>query len=139
MAFFDTLKQSIKDIRNDNVIIGGDWNATWDNAGVKLNIDIVNMANIPSKRRTDKLRQLCTELKLLDLYRIFFPTQKEYTFIPSAVGLLNRSRLDFFIISENVLLRTSSCNIPHSLTSTVFDHKPVSLSTKRKKSYINNK
>ena len=139
MAFFDTLKQSIKDIRNDNVIIGGDWNATWDNAGVNLNIDIVNMANIPSKRRTDKLRQLCTELKLLDPYRIFFPTQKEYTFIPSAVGLLNRSRLDFFIISENVLLRTSSCNIPHSLTSTVFDHKPVSLSTKRKKSYINNK
>ena len=133
MAFFDNLKQSIKDIRNDSVIIGGDWNATWDNAGVNLNIDIVNMANIPSKRRTEKLRQLCTDLKLTDPYRTFYPTRKEYTFIPSAVGLVNRSRLDFFIISENVLLQTSSCNIPHSLTSTVFDHKPVFLSTKRKK------
>ena len=51
----------------------------------------------------------------------------------SAIGLTNRSRLDFFIISESVLSKTTNCSVPHSLTSTVFDHKPVYLSTKRKK------
>ena len=133
MPFFENLKKGIKELKNQNIIIGGDWNCTWDNSELNSNIDIVNMASIPSKRRSDKLREICTELKLTDPYRVFYPTRREYTFIPSAIGLTNRSRLDFFIISESILNKTIICSIPHSLTSTVFDHKPVFLSTKRKK------
>ena len=133
MPFFENLKKGIKELKNQNTIIGGDWNCTWDNSELNSNIDIVNMASIPSKRRSDKLREICTELKLTDPYRVFYPTRREYTFIPSAIGLTNRSRLDFFIISESILNKTIICSIPHSLTSTVFDHKPVFLSTKRKK------
>ena len=133
MSFFDTLKKGIKDLKNANIIIGGDWNSTWDNAEVNVNIDVINMANIPSRRRSDKLREICTELNLTDPYRTFYPTRREYTYIPSALGLTNRSRLDFFIISESVLNKTVNCSVPHSLTSTVFDHKPVFLTTKRKK------
>ena len=133
MPFFETLKEGIKNFKNSNVIIGGDWNLTWDSSDINLNIDVVNMANIPSRRRSEKLRSICIELNLLDPYRIFYPTRKEYTYIPSAIGLTNRSRLDFFIVSESVLSKTINCSIPHSLTSTVFDHKPVYLSTKRKK------
>ena len=96
MAFFDTLKKGIKDLKNANIIIGGDWNSTWDNAEVNVNIDVINMANIPSRRRSDKLREICTELNLTDPYRTFYPTRREYTYIPSALGLTNRSRLDFF-------------------------------------------
>ena len=133
MTFFDNLKRGIQSLRNKNIIIGGDWNATWDNSNVNLNIDTVNMINIPSRRRSEKLRLICEELKLLDPYRMFYPTRKEYTFIPSAIGMANRSRLDFFIISEGIVNKTTSCTIPHSLSSTVFDHKPIFLSTKRKK------
>ena len=45
----------------------------------------------------------------------------------------NRSRLDFFIVSESVLYKTVYSTIPHSLSSTVFDHKPIFMSTKLKK------
>ena len=47
--------------------------------------------------------------------------------------MTNRSRLDFFIVSESVLYKTVNSTIPHSLSSTVFDHKPIFMSTKRKK------
>ena len=115
------------------LLIGGDWNTTWDNSAVNLNIDVVNMVNIPSKRKSDKLRLICAELNLCDPYRIFHPTRREYTFIPSAIGMLNRSRLDFFVISEGIVNKISNCMIPHSLTSTVFDHKPIFMSTNSKK------
>ena len=133
LPFFDSLKDGIKSFPNDNIIIGGDWNATWDNNAIDLNIDVVNMANIPSKKKSDKLRLVCNELKLIDPYRMFYPTRREYTYIPSAIGMLNRSRLDFFLISEGIINNTVSCTIPHSLASTVFDHKPIYLSTKSKR------
>ena len=91
------------------------------------------MVNIPSKRKSDKLRLICAELNLCDPYRIFHPIRREYTFIPSAIGMLNRSRLDFFVISEGIVNKISNCTIPHSLTSTVFDHKPIFMSTNSKK------
>ena len=53
MTFFDNLKLGIQSLCNKNIIIGGDWNATWDNSNVNLNIDTVNMINIPSRRRSD--------------------------------------------------------------------------------------
>ena len=133
MGFYDNLKKGITDLRNENIVIGGDWNATWDNSVANINIDIINMANIPSKNRSDKLRGICSDLKLQDPYRVFFPTRKEYTFISSGIQMLNRSRLDYFIVSEQVLYKTINCTIPHSLSSTVFDHKPVYMSTKRKR------
>ena len=133
MGFYDNLKKGITDLSNENIVIGGDWNATWDNYVANINIDIINMANIPSKNRSDKLRGICLELKLQDPYRVFFPTRKEYMFIPSGIQMLNRSLLDYFLVSEPVLSKTINCTILHSLTSTVFDHKPVYMSTKRKK------
>ena len=133
LPFFDNLKDCLNSFNNDNIIIGGDWNTTWDNSAVNLNIDVVNMVNIPSKRKSDKLRLICAELNLCDPYRIFHPTRREYTFIPSAIGMLNRSRLDFFVISEGIVYKISNCTIPHSLTSTVFDHKPIFMSTNSKK------
>ena len=139
MTFFDNLKRGIQSLRNKNIIIGGDWNATWDNSNVNLNIDTVNMINIPSRRRSDKLRLICEELKLLDPYRMFYPTRKEYTFIPSAIGMANRSRLDFFIISEGIVNKTTSCTIPHSLSSTVFDHNRFSCPLREKKFNTNSK
>ena len=79
-------------------------------------VDVVNMVNIPSKRKSDKLRLICAELNLCDPYRIFHPTRREYTFKPSAIGMLNRSRLDFFVITKELLIKFQIARSPtHSL------------------------
>ena len=50
LPFFDNLKHAINGINNEHIILGGDWNTTWDNSLVQLNIDVINMTNIPSKK-----------------------------------------------------------------------------------------
>ncbi len=128
MAFFDNLQQNINSLACVNVVLGGDWNATWDNNIAENNIDVINMASIPSKRRSDKIREMARNLSLTESYRIFYPTRIEYTYIPGCLLQNNRSRLDFFLCSENLMPFCNNCSIPNSLNSTVFDHKPIYLS-----------
>jgi hypothetical protein len=85
------------------------------------------MANIPSFRRSNRIRELCRALNLTDPYRTLYPNTREYTFIPSGERQYNRSRLDFFLISCDLSELVKNVIIPHSLSSTVFDHKCVSL------------
>ena len=126
VEFFDNL-QVVLGRHRDPVIVGGDWNATLDGSRTELNLDVVNMRNIPSARRTEKILQLCNNLNLIDPFRTLFPNKKEYTFIPSAVNQNNRSRLDFFLISKDIFNEHTNCTIPNCLTTTLFDHKPVLL------------
>jgi len=88
------------------------------------------MRDIPSRRRSEAIKHMADNLNMTDAFRTFFPSKREYTFIPSAMGANNRSRLDFFLVSEGALAHARSCCTPHSLISTVFDHKPIFLSFK---------
>jgi len=99
LEFFNVLQTNLQNFQCP-VIVGGDWNATLDNSEVGVNIDVVNMRNIPSVRRTNRITELCRVLSLVDPYRFLYPSNKEYTFIPSSRLEHNRSRLDFFLISQ---------------------------------------
>jgi exonuclease III len=103
--------------------LGGDSDASFDCSLVNDNIDVFNMANIPSTRPSNHIRELCTALNLTDPYRNLYPNTREYTLIPSGDMQHNRSRLDFFIISRELPEQVKNVVIPHSLSSTVFDHK----------------
>lgn len=70
----------------------------------------------------------------MDPFRTLYPDRREYTFIPSRVTDQNRSRLDFFLISSSLFTNNTKITIPHSLTSTLFDHKPVLLEICKNKS-----
>ncbi len=124
---YDNLQRDILSLKNKTLILGGDWNASYDCSPVNENIDVLNMANIPSLRRSNRIRDLCTDLDLTDPYRHLYPNNREYTFVPSGDRQLNRSRLDLFIISCDLSAHVKNVTIPHSLSSTVFDHKCVSL------------
>jgi len=126
VVFFENLTNLLRN-RECQIIIGGDWNATYDNSEIGTNLDVVNMRNIPSFRRTNKIREMCANLNLTEPFRTLNPYKKEYTYIPSAINDQNRSRLDYFLISHTLFNQSTRCNVPHSLTSTFFDHKPVSL------------
>jgi len=131
LDFYDTLSVFLRS-NNCPIIMGGDWNATFDDSVVGTNLDVVNMRNIPSIRRTNKIREICATFSLIEPFRNSFPYKKDYTYIPSALNANNRSRLDYFLISSSLINQSTRCTIPHCLTSTLFDHKPVNLSINAK-------
>jgi hypothetical protein len=112
---------------NRHIILGGDWNTTFDGRPNNLNIDTINMADIPSKRRSKWLQNICTRLGLSDPYRHFYPDRSEFTYVPNAVANLNRSRLDFFLVTHDLLITARNFTISHHLDYILFDHKSVRL------------
>ena len=105
------------------VIIGGDWNATYDNSDAQYNPDVINMVNIPSRLRSNKLLNLCNNHNLCDAYRTLHPLKTEFSYVPNIQMNNNRSRLDFFLVSKNLIKFINSCSIDHSTLNTFFDHK----------------
>jgi hypothetical protein len=127
LEFFDNLKLNVRNIGQKYVIVGGNWNATYDSNPVPLNIDVINMASIPSKKRSLKIIALARSLNLIDPYRFFNPEKREFTFIPNILNNRNRSRLDFFLISEDLIPDCKNATIPHALSSKLLDHKQIGL------------
>jgi exonuclease III len=127
LQFYDALERDILALDNQSVILGGDWNATWSSVPVPNNPDVINMQSIPSKQRSEKILNMARHLSLTDPYRFLYPNKTEFTYVPNAAANKNRSRLDFFLISENIIDYCKNVNIPHNLTSKTFDHKPVEI------------
>ena len=71
---------------------------------------------------------MCTNLDLIDPYRTIHPNRRDFSFIPRSKTQINRSRIDFFLISRNLFNHTSSCDISSTLQSSLFDHKAIRLS-----------
>jgi exonuclease III len=80
--FFSDLAAFLKSLEDVPVIIGGDWNATYSQLAAGSNPDIIHMASPPSMIRSGWLADLCSVFSLLDPYRAFHPTRKEFTFFP---------------------------------------------------------
>jgi len=99
IEFYDTLMANLS-IFPCPIIAGGDWNATLDTAEVGVNVDVVNMRNIPSLRRSLRIHELCTQLSLSDPFRVSNPVRKEYTYIPTSLLEHNRSRIDYLLFNK---------------------------------------
>jgi exonuclease III len=77
MGFFNELENFINEIGSENIILGGDWNLTCDPRGPNENLDVVNMANIPSRQRTLAMNRMSERLGLVDAFRTLNPTARE--------------------------------------------------------------
>ena len=93
------------------------------------------MANLPNLKHSKLLNSLCSKFHMSDPFRCLNPTKKDFTFIPREKNKTNRSRLDFFIISDCLIPSAESCEIAPSLQSSLFDHKAVLLSFKKTATY----
>jgi exonuclease III len=114
IAFYSQLTSLIAENSDVPVIIGGDWNSTYSTGEPNTNPDVLYMKSIPSKLRSGWLNELCIELELSDPYRALHPTRRDYTLTPRGTKK-NRSRLDFFLISNNILPFVHRCEISSSL------------------------
>ena len=130
--FFQNLDSFLSRIQIPCLVLGGDLNATWDNRNVNDNLDVHAMNNIPSVFRSNKLREICAAHNLTDPYRALYPNKKDYTFVPSAADLLNRSRIDFFLVKFPLIEHVKNCTISHGLLSAHFDHKCINLTFKQR-------
>jgi hypothetical protein len=64
---------------------------------------------------------------MLDLYRALYPTKRDYTYLPFGSVRLNRSRIDFFVVSASLINSVSECSINDSVSCKLFDHKQGNL------------
>jgi hypothetical protein len=109
------------------MLIGGDWNCTYSTDPVAVNIDILNMRELPNIQHSNLLLEMCDVLGLLDLYRQLHYNKVDFSFTPRSDAYTNRSRLDFFKISDSIVNNVSA------LQNKLFDHKAVTVSLKNKK------
>jgi exonuclease III len=110
--FYADLTNFLTNCGSDNIICGGDFNCTWDSSPAELNIDVLNMRNVPSNYRTTKINSIAERFNLIDPFRAMFPNRKEYTYIPNAVANINRSRIDFFLINNKLLPNVTEADVP---------------------------
>ncbi len=134
--FFEDIRRFLAAMGDYPVILAGDWNCSHSCANRDANIDILNMTNPPNLRHSKLLKNLCDDLLLTDPYKCKYHNRLEYTYIPSAVNKKNRSRLDFFIVSQSILEEIKHCNIKPTTQNKLFDHKAVSLDMRRKDKII---
>jgi exonuclease III len=131
--FFTNLGEKLNMYRNLPVLIAGDWNCTFSSSPLATNPDCINMQRLPNALHSNLLSELCENFSLTDPYRFLYPDKIEFTYVPRNDALKNKSRLDFFIISDTLLDFVSKCNIEENLQNKLFDHKAVTLSFNEKK------
>ena len=86
------------------------------------------MAKLPNITHSKQIKLLCERFSLSDPFRCFHPFRKDFSFTPRAANQTNRSRLDFFLISDCLLPFASDCSIQPSLQNSLFNHKAICLS-----------
>lgn len=97
-------------------VVAGDFNCNWDG-----NLD--KSSHLISNPNASKALQLaCSDAGLVDVWREFNPTIKDYSFYSTRHKTY--SRLDYFLLPQDQLSFVTSCTIGSILIS---DHSPVYL------------
>jgi exonuclease III len=131
--FFDTLAEFLAPYEGANIIMGGDWNCTYSADPIHSNIDCINMARVPNASHSTKLLDLCSRFNLFDPFRFLFPEKRDFTFVPRSILHTNKSRIDFFTVSEPIIEAINECSIAPALQNKLFDHKAINLTINRVK------
>jgi hypothetical protein len=80
---------------------------------------------------------MCTDLRLSDPFCTLYPTKIDFTYTPFGLVRNNRSRIDFFMVSNNLIPMLDDCTISPTVTASLFDHKCISLYVKKSASKKN--
>jgi exonuclease III len=125
--FFQNLYRALLRLGNAPIILGGDFNCTPSSDNIDNNMDCLHMQELPNYRHSVYLAEFCEALNLMDPFRTLHPAVKKFSYKPFGNLRKNRSRIDFFLISDNLLPLELTCTIGDHLLGKFFDHKPVYL------------
>ena len=120
-AFYDQIEETIYDFKNDKYIVCGDFNLVLD---PELDYD-QSYKKINNPRARERVLDLIDNLDLVDVFRQQHSNLKRYTWRKHSP--LKQSRLDFFLVSGNLLPSIFDTNIDSGYRS---DHSFPKLSLK---------
>ena len=129
-SFIIDIKKKISEIANEHFILGGDYNAITNMTRPELvNPDLFQTLSIPNPIHSRNLCQWIEEGGAVDIYRLINPNKNDMSYIPFGETKVNRSRIDIFMVSPNLI------NAIHRVEylghkSTLFDHKLMCLKFK---------
>ena len=116
--YFEILEKYLKENEDKTFIIGGDFNTIID-----TELDKKNGRTDTHKLCRNKLSCIIDEFDLVDIWRSKHPSSKKYTWHSSSKPPIF-CRLDYFLISDNLINNVISCEQGTSYRS---DHSPVIL------------
>ena len=118
LNFFNTLEQTIEELSEYNLIIGGDFNVVMN-----FEEDKLNGRDDTNKNVSNKINQIKNMNDLIDIYRNLNPYKREYTWHSNNTPPIF-CRLDYFLISESIQSNMLECKIKPGYKS---DHSIVIL------------
>ena len=119
-AFFDHIKDDIKEFDNELIIFTGDFNLT-----LNPEIDTKNYTGINNTKAMEKVQDLCAEFNIIDIWRELNMEKERYTW--RTKNRSKQARLDFFLISEQLFIETVEADIEIGYRS---DHSLITLKLK---------
>ena len=122
LLFLDNLQNLITENEEASFIIAGDFNTYLDPT-----LDKCGGTFEPTSTFSKRLQQLMDNFQLSDVWRIHNPVTKRFTWRQSKP--LVQSRLDYFLISINLMQNVKQCEIKPSIKT---DHSLLSLKIKLK-------
>ena len=117
LNFLDTLSSTLAEYETTSFVIGGDFNTYFDPVLDKYG----GTFEIKSTFST-KLQQCLQSFEICDIWRLQNPNVKRYTWRQNKP--LIQSRLDYFLISENLSQNVCKCDIKPSIKT---DHSMILL------------
>ena len=115
--WFNSLFDPDYDLDSDYVVFAGDWNVCCDE------IDFYNYNTQRNLKNMEEIKKGIKKLDLVDIWRLQNPCIKKFTW--GTKKPFKRARLDYFLISENLL---SFCPVANILPSYRSDHNIITLS-----------
>ena len=117
-SFIETIEKVIANNDEKSIIAGGDYNSILD-----VNIDKKN-SNIDTHRKSSsKLKSLIENYDLVDVWRLHHPDSRQFTWHSSTKPIIF-CRLDYFLVSSNLINHLVQCNITTGIRS---DHSMVNI------------
>ena len=115
--FFRDLFSNIQSLENDSYIICGDFNLVLD-----PDLDYFNYKHVNNIKARDSILKIIDENNLFDAYRELHPTTKRFTW--RRKNPLKQARLDFFLLTENLISTVKQTQIETGYRS---DHSFITL------------
>lgn len=117
--FYIRFYQVVEARENDSILLAGDFNASMDPV-----LDLFNNQGLNHARKRVVIQEFNDLKGLVDVWRIKNPGKKTFTWRKPNTNNLVMSRLDYFFVSEDLVLRTKNTAILPRYNS---DHCRLSL------------